>query len=493
MATTLILGPPGTGKTTTLLDLVEESFRNGSRPDRVGFVSFTRKAVNEARARACDQFAIDQEDLVYYRTIHSLAFRQLGMSRQDVMGWKHFKELGHELGVRMTGRRLDDVGFISVGDQMVGLENRARLCCVTYKEAWEKWGGDLNWFQFDQYTRSLQRYKDAHLLYDFTDMLERFLDTGVVPDLDLLVVDEAQDLSQLQWRIVERMRAAATETYVAGDDDQAIFRWSGADVDYFLAAEFADHQQVLDQSYRLPAAIHTLAEEVSGRIDRRFVKAFHPTEKQGQVDYVASLDDADALETGDWLILVRNNYQIQGVLDHLRYCGYAYEAERDKPADNVALRAAYAWEALRAGHDVAYEDAVAVPAYLTHPVEGAPGAWDQTRPVSASDFQAVTGASLQQHWYDALGRMSVEDREYFRAARRRNENLRHPRIKVSTIHGAKGGECENVLLFTDVSNKTAQEMWRRPDDETRVFYVGVTRALSRLCIVQPQTPAHFSL
>jgi DNA helicase-2/ATP-dependent DNA helicase PcrA len=312
----------------------------------------------------------------------------------------------------------------------------------------------------------------------------------VVPELDVLVVDEAQDLSQLQWRIVNRMRESARDTFIAGDDDQAIFRWSGADVDYFLAASFADRQQVLDQSHRLPFAVHHLAEEISGRIEHRFEKVFRPTDKHGRVDYVASLDDAEALEEGEWLVLVRNNYQIQSVLDHLRYCGYAYEAERDKPANNDALRAAYTWESLRAGHDVAYEDAVAVPAYLTQPV---PGAWDQTRPVSAAAFQAVTGVSLEAHWYDALGRMPLEEREYFRAARRRNENLRHPRIKVSTIHGAKGCECENVLLFTDVSNKTAQEMWRRPDDETRVFYVGATRALNRLCVVQPQTPAHFVL
>ena len=50
-----------------------------------------------------------------------------------------------------------------------------------------------------------------------------------------------------------------------------------------------------------------------------------------------------------------------------------------------------------------------------------------------------------------------------------------PRILLSTIHGVKGGECDNVALLTDLSYNTQKNFERNPDDENRLFYVGATR------------------
>ena len=52
---TIIPGPPGTGKTFTLLNKVEEYLKN-TDPDRVGYFAFTRKAANEAKDRAMKKF-----------------------------------------------------------------------------------------------------------------------------------------------------------------------------------------------------------------------------------------------------------------------------------------------------------------------------------------------------------------------------------------------------------------------------------------------------
>jgi DNA helicase-2/ATP-dependent DNA helicase PcrA len=59
-------------------------------------------------------------------------------------------------------------------------------------------------------------------------------------------------------------------------------------------------------------------------------------------------------------------------------------------------------------------------------------------------------------------------------------------VKLSTIHGAKGGEADNVLLLTDLSSKFAGEYHNNPDAIHRLFYVGITRAKQNLHIVMPK-------
>ena len=54
----IILGPPGTGKTTRLLTLVEEYLEMGISPDKIGYFSFTRKAAQEAIHRAARRFSM---------------------------------------------------------------------------------------------------------------------------------------------------------------------------------------------------------------------------------------------------------------------------------------------------------------------------------------------------------------------------------------------------------------------------------------------------
>ena len=112
---------------------------------------------------------------------------------------------------------------------------------------------------------------------------------------------------------------------------------------------------------------------------------------------------------------------------------------------------------------------------------------------SLSRFPTLSKATSQgrpdtrRPWDIAFDKVGNRDREFLRAIESRNTSGdTEAKINLSTIHGAKGGEADNVMLLTDISRKAQEAMEVNADDETRVFYVGATRARETQHIVQPQ-------
>ena len=65
------------------------------------------------------------------------------------------------------------------------------------------------------------------------------------------------------------------------------------------------------------------------------------------------------------------------------------------------------------------------------------------------------GLKTNAVWFEAFDAASRREVNYLKQMRRRGEKLNQaPRITLSTIHGAKGGEAENVVLLTDLSFNT---------------------------------------
>ena len=102
MTEKLILGPPGCGKTYTLINIVKQELQNGTAPERIGFVSFSKKAIEEAKARTTVELGLSDRDVPWFRTLHSTGFQWMGMKAEEVVSRYDFRKLGLLLGMAFS-------------------------------------------------------------------------------------------------------------------------------------------------------------------------------------------------------------------------------------------------------------------------------------------------------------------------------------------------------------------------------------------------------
>jgi len=497
----ILFGPPGTGKTTTLLSVVNMKIKDGIPPDQICFISFTRKAANEAKWRAMERFKLTDEQLPWFRTLHSLAFQQMGMNKNSVMGLGDWIKLSQILNLTITYKTLSDDGTFAgqtLGDRLFFAENMARARMIPLKEYWESLPNeDILWHELERLAAALEQYKIAHNKVDFTDIIHMFIESGQAPGCQVLIVDEAQDLSPLQWRMVERLRELIPESYVAGDDDQAIFRWAGADVDHLI--KLPGQQTVLGKSFRVPKKVQEVANTITKRIKYRVEKEWDARDEDGVVERVTDVSQID-MSHGTWLLLGRNNFLLDKYIDHCMRSGYVFDCPRDTTVKRESFIAIRDWEKLRNGQEIFASsvkliyDLISVRVGITYGFKGKVDTLPDRRLMTMTELREQFGLCTTKPWNEALDKMPDMERAYFVEAIRKGEKFdAEPRIKISTIHGAKGGEAQNVVIQTDMAYRTYKEMELSPDDEHRVWYVAVTRAKHRLVIVSPQTNLSYDI
>lgn len=490
----IVLGPPGTGKTTTLLKRVDEELAAGTPPSKIGYVSFTRRAADEAVSRACEKFCRDRKEFRWFRTIHSLCFQHLGYRSDDVLqGTKLNRDFANYARTKIESRWDADVGGyagVTPGARALHLDNLARIKMVDPLALFDAYPEDpgVSRPEFIRIVRCLRAFKKERGLVDFTDMLEEFVASKSTIDLEVLFVDEAQDLSKLQWEVVKLLadNSHCRRVVIAGDDDQAIYGWSGADLETFLSLE--GDQEVLGQSYRVPRAVQRVADLLISKVKRRFPKEWEPRDDEGELD--RCFEVPDLRDETDVLILARNNFILIEMEGELRRRGVLYKiGERCSVAASTADAIVY-WERLRSGRTVTGAEARKVYAKMSarkgvaHGHKTIKGVEDEDE-VDLQKLKTDHGLLVDGPWFEALDLLTSEEVAYIKTALQAGESLtKPPRVRLQTIHGAKGGEADHVVLMLEVARKSYEQSLRNPDEELRVWYVGVTRAKRKLTMVE---------
>jgi len=495
--TKIILGPPGTGKTHNLLNLVEQELAKGTPPDRIAFVAFTKKAASEARDRAMKKFNLEEQHLPYFRTLHSFAFNQLGLTKSEVMSRDNYKEFGQTFGMDLgsVSDGVDSGGVFTVDNQLLAEVNLARMKCMDLEHHYNNSNLDVSWHALLRAQRSIEEFKKKKEILDFTDMIEMYIEAGMIPKLDVVFIDEAQDLCKLQWRMVHKICQNAKQVYVSGDDDQAIYRWAGADVDHLIRLN--GEREVLQQSYRCAQVIQNCSQRIIGRVRNRIPKKWYGTKNQGLVQYHSY---PDSVNVGDenWLIMARTNYLLDEIERDIRLQGLFYKRNNRLPISQKLLNATSAWKRLNQGGHIELTDVKDIYSYMSSEI-GIERGHKNLRTANKEQYELE---ELVMHhgllmggrpWDVAFDKVGTRDKEFLRSIETRNKDFTKsdPKIHLSTIHGAKGGEADNVMLLTDLSRKSQEAMEKDSDDECRVFYVAATRARNELHVVQPQRDGGF--
>lgn len=94
----IYLASAGTGKTSTLLDIIDKHLEEGVPIERIAFVTFTKKGAEVAQLRTAKRFGFELKRLKHFRTIHSMAFRGCGASRDIMMDFQKYKDFGNKAG-----------------------------------------------------------------------------------------------------------------------------------------------------------------------------------------------------------------------------------------------------------------------------------------------------------------------------------------------------------------------------------------------------------
>jgi len=317
-----IYGPPGTGKTTKLIKYVVDFVSKGISPKNIAFISFSNAAANVAKKRIADALPeIGTIEFPNFSTMHALATRvgnsmgtelmtdvHFNQFDPQILCWKEWTELGNPLSTtdRFSHPVLDQFSLFNSRIGEIKFEYKGGMW--DFKKKYQLKDSLLKFLKFEpsseididivlnelshKYINEFIAFKKENKLVNFDDVINVVSDESFaqkyIPSFELLIIDEAQDLSKNLWVFANKLIMNAEKTFLAGDDDQSIMTGIGADPKTFINYKTTNQDDILETSYRIPIKLRNYIDKgvmpdlinVVGRVD----KNWSPTPKDGEIE-----------------------------------------------------------------------------------------------------------------------------------------------------------------------------------------------------------------
>lgn len=502
----LIVAGPGSGKTRTVTRRLAYGVRTGAiEAHRAMALTFTARAAGEVRGRLAALGVTG----VAARTFHAAALRQLRHFWGEVVGGEPARLVGDRSA--LLGQAIKRAG-VDIPPELLGEElDWARARCIDpadYAAAATGVQRDPASIDPGSIARAMSAYEEAKSaagVIDFADvllitigMLQSRSDVreSVRRQYRWFTVDEYQDVSPLQQRLLDLWLGDRGQLCAVGDPAQAIYGFAGADAT--LIASFPQRYPGatvvrLPTTYRCAPQIVEVANTVGAGIPRATQLRPDTGDRAGSVQVLQYPSDA-AEATGvaaeiealgasghdyrEMAVLFRTNAQAGPVGEALRARGipYAvYGSERFFDRAEVREAVTRIRGELRTGPEKSaaecWQEVATAMAHDSEPADGAAGRkrWESLAALAGLVPDVDTGAELVAE----LERRSADQ-----------EPPRPPGVSLLTLHSAKGLEWDTVFLIgawdgmLPLAAVNAEEL----EEERRLVYVGVTRPRHRLMI-----------
>ena len=494
-----IFGPPGTGKTNYLIEKVLH-LRDKEKlaPKDICYITFTNKGIDEVRERL--GVTKKTEGYESFATIHGLCNRYIKGQESKLVASSDFDFWAS----KERGDVKKEFGGDMENNFIVQVYNLQRVSNVSLTDAFTKLNErNYKWNKVEYYVKSWDKYKENNKLHDFTDQILFALSVDEFQHYKAVFLDEAQDSSWCQWQVINKLTGKGTVEYLylAGDDDQAIFDWNGGDVKYFLKAYASVCTPVyLEGSYRLAHNHIEFANIISSQIKQREKKTYDAIKPGlGELGYTDSFSTIPLNNEESWTIMVTGSRIMDEMKDLLikRRLWFKQITARGfvhYPVGSKIISALKCYFDLQEGKYVTKSDLFNY-RQLVKPKNFKPKQWetlDQDQLYSSKQLEEMFEFDFSVDWKDNFS--DIKNPEWQRKRRYIIECInkgvdiftKSPKIKLSTIHGMKGGEDDNTVVVGNMEkpffDKYTSHNYIEKDSVLRIFYVACTRSKKNMYV-----------
>jgi superfamily I DNA/RNA helicase len=481
-------------------------------------------------------------------TLHSIAFHALNYPDIAEVGVEVWNKEHSELRLSPHGEEVGDMteaaefAIRAPGDELYSQLQILRARLVPPK-AWPK--------AVREFEAVWNHWKQRHGLMDFTDLIEVCLrDFKIAPGRpDVVIADEGQDLTRLQLALLRQWGRNAGHLLLAGDDDQAILVFAGAEPEALTETSGEFFRKVLSQSYRVPRWPHRLAGAWISQLSWREPKPYDPRDEDGEVRLFHEgsyrypepiVRDAERYLAASKTVmfLATCSYMLVPLKRVLRQRGLPFAnpyrlKRRDwnplasPNCDRFQRLKAFVrpWLERSDGQPWNVENVRFWAEWLRDSTfrEGARerlmvggfGSWETPGTAILADLLAPqplerlilalgepgqAGLAAGIRWW--LDHLAVDKRKTMDYPAQIilhcgvDVLAEEPRLVIGTGHSVKGGEAEVVYVFPDLSASATREWEGGPknrDGIIRLGYVMITRARESLILCNPAGPGYMPL